>query len=201
MFKRNSNSDVSAVKQLKEGSEAAFDELFRKYSKKMYHVSRKMGLGHEDAEGVVQEIFIKIWKNRGRLDSSLSFNAYLIAILRSIVIRQIQRKAKLTAYMKYSFEHFDEKDTQTEDHLVFSEMMTASSKALDTLPPRQRQVFMMKNLEDLSLDEIAERLSVSKKTVKNQVFRATKAVREKLQDQKIISLFLAAAIHLAFFAD
>lgn len=172
MLDLGKNSDKVAVNALRGGSEEAFNVLFRKYSKKIYHISRKMSLGHEDAEGIVQEVFIKIWKNRQQLDSTLSFNAYLIAIVRSIVIRQLQRKANLTAYKKYSLQRMEDWDNQTEDQVIFSEMMNVSSKVMDTLPPGQKRVFLMRNLEDMSLDEIAEKLQVSKKTVKNQVFRA-----------------------------
>ncbi|UCS95447.1 RNA polymerase sigma-70 factor [Echinicola marina] len=188
MFKTERNIDKEKVIALISGSEEAFDHLFRKYSKKIYHVSRKMRLGHEDAEGVVQEVFIKVWNNRERLDAKLSFNAYLIAIVRSIVIRQIQRKAKLTSYQAYQLPFLDEKDTATEDYVIFSDMMDISSKAVESLPPRQKQVFMMKSFDHLSVDEIAEKLQVSRKTVKNQIFRASKSLKEKLMESEIISL-------------
>ncbi|WP_186757444.1 RNA polymerase sigma factor [Echinicola salinicaeni] len=190
MFKTERNIDKEKVIALISGSEEAFDHLFRKYSKKIYHISRKMRLGHEDAEGVVQEVFIKVWNNRERLDAELSFNAYLIAIVRSIVIRQVQRKAKLSSYKEYVSPFLNEKDTTTEDYVIFSDMMDLSSRAMESLPPKQKQVFMMKNFEHLSIDEIAEKLHVSKKTVKNQIFRASKSLKEKLADSKIISVML-----------
>ncbi|WP_215223130.1 RNA polymerase sigma factor [Echinicola shivajiensis] len=190
MFKTERNIDKEKVIALISGSEEAFDHLFRKYSKKIYHISRKMRLGHEDAEGVVQEVFIKVWNNRERLDAELSFNAYLIAIVRSIVIRQVQRKAKLSSYKEYVFPFLNETDTTTEDYVIFSDMMDLSSRAMESLPPKQKQVFMMKNFEHLSIDEIAEKLHVSRKTVKNQIFRASKSLKEKLADSKIISVMI-----------
>ena len=54
-----------------------------------------MDLSHEDAEGVVQEVFLKIWKNRSKLDPELSINAYLIAIVRSLVIKKAKNGLNL----------------------------------------------------------------------------------------------------------
>ncbi|GAB3651687.1 RNA polymerase sigma-70 factor [Echinicola sediminis] len=196
MFKGEKNIDKDSVKALAEGSQDAFDQLFRKYSKKIYHVARKMRLGHEDAEGVVQEVFIKVWKNKERLDPELSFNAYLIAIVRSIVIRQVQRKAKLISYKENLSPFLDKSDNQTEDYIIFSDMMDLSSKVMESLPPKQKQVFMIKNMEHLSIDEIAEKLQVSRKTVKNQIFRASKSLKEKLADSKIISVVVLLFLFL-----
>lgn len=188
MFKAGKDIDRDKVEALKSGDESAYNSLFRKYAKKIYHVSRKMNLSHEDAEGVVQEVFIKIWKNKENLDPSLSFNAYLITITRSIVIRQVQRQVKLSAYKEYLSLTTEDRHNQTEDYVIFSELMDESSKAMDELPPKQKQIFMMKNFEHLTLDEIAEKLQVSRKTVKNHFFRANKSLKEKLIDSKIISI-------------
>ncbi|WP_200975997.1 RNA polymerase sigma factor [Echinicola sp. 20G] len=194
MFKAGKDIDREKVEALKKGDEFAYNSLFRKYAKKIYHVSRKMRLGHEDAEGVVQEVFIKIWRNRENLDPSLSFNAYLITITRSIVIRQIERQVKLSIYKDHLFMTTDKGHNHTEDYVIFSDLMDESCKVMDSLPPQQKQVFMMKNFDHLSLDEIADQLQVSKKTVKNHFFRANKSLKEKLLDSKIISLvFLIAS--------
>lgn len=182
--------DAEYVSELRLGSESAFNFLYSKYALKIYSTSRKMCLNHEDAEGVVQETFIKIWKNRERLDPSLSFNAYLLSILKSIVIRQAQRNAKQKLQTNEWVSNLDLSVNQTEDDLFFAEMMEASLQEVNKLPPRQREVFLLKRMESFSLDEIAEKLHISKKTVKNQLVEANKFLKTRIQDREIIALLI-----------
>lgn len=146
-----------------------------------------MFLSHEDAEGVVQDVFLKIWKNRANLDSSLSFNAYIITILRSIIIKQSKKRVRFYAYEKYALSFSSRFSQETEDYIIFSDLSEISSKVLKNLPHKQKQVFMMKNFHHLSVDEIAQKLNLSKRTVENQIHRATKTLREKLVNMEIIS--------------
>lgn len=182
--------DAVYVKELRSGSESAFNFLYSKYALKIYSTSRKMSLNHEDAEGVVQETFIKIWKNRERLDPSLSFNAYLLSILKSIVVRLTQRNARQLLQTKEWVSNLDFVVNQTEDELIYAEMLEASLNEVDKLPPRQREVFMLKRMESFSLDEIAEKLNISKKTVKNQLVEANKFLKTRIKDREIIGLLM-----------
>lgn len=173
-------SDASMVTLLREGNEEAFSLLYRKYASKMYHVCRKMGLGHEDAEGVVQDVFITVWRTRTSLDDSLSFNAYLISIVRSMVIKYFKKRLRSSAYQQYITCTSSGLSNDTEDYIIFTELDEWSSRMIERLPASQKQVFMMKNKENLSTEEIARKLNISKRTVENQVYRATKWLKEKL---------------------
>lgn len=181
-------TDSNLVSLLQGGDEGAYAQLYHKYSPKIYNISRKMFLNHEDAEGVVQDVFIKIWRNRTKLDSSLSFNAYIITILRSIIIKHSKKRARFYAYEKYAIAFSSDFSQETEDYIIFSDLSEISSKVLENLPQKQKQVFMMKNFHHLSVDEIAEKLNLSKRTVENQIYRATKTLREKLVNMEVISL-------------
>ncbi|PZX59311.1 RNA polymerase sigma-70 factor (ECF subfamily) [Algoriphagus ratkowskyi] len=182
--------DAMWVEDLRSGSEEAFTFLYTKYSKKIYHTSRKMKLDHEDAEGVVQETFIKIWKNRERLDPSLSFNAYLLAILKSLVIRLVQQNARKSLQKTELMSTGSDAHNSTEDDFIYAEMLEASLKEVNNLPPRQRQIFLLKRVELLSLDEIADQLHISKKTVKNQLVEASKYLKSKISERDIIPIVI-----------
>ncbi|MFC5623987.1 RNA polymerase sigma factor [Algoriphagus winogradskyi] len=186
--------DAVHVKELRSGSESAFNFLYAKYALKIYSTSRKMSLSHEDAEGVVQETFIKIWKNRERLDPSLSFNAYLLSILKSIVVRLCQRNARQLLQTNEWVSTIDFIANQTEDELIYAEMLEASLREVEKLPPRQREVFMLKRMESFSLDEIAEKLNISKKTVKNQLVEANKFLKTRIKDREIIALLMILSL-------
>jgi RNA polymerase sigma-70 factor (family 1) len=180
-------SDSELVTRLRGGDEYAYSKLYEKYASKIYNISRKMGLLHEDAEGVVQDVFMKIWRNRENLDSSLSFNAYIISIVRSIVFKQSRKRARFLAFQHYAITYWPGESNETEEYVIFSDLDELSSKAIDELPTKQKQVFMMKNFEHLTNEEIAERLKLSTRTVENQIYRATKSLREKLIEMKVVA--------------
>lgn len=176
------------VTQLSNGDESSFRELFDLFSGKIYHISRKMRLNHEDAEGVVQEVFLKIWKHRQKLDPSLSINAYLIAISRSIIIKKFKREARFFAFQQYQIPLVDSITSHgPEDDLIYSEFHHLSMEIIEKLPPAQRQIFKMRHLDNLSVEEIADQLNVSKRTVENQIYRATKFFKSGLSNLEIVS--------------
>ena len=183
----NKKQDKHLVKSLREGCEKSYALLYERYAAKIYAVSRGIHLSHEDAEGIVQEVFLKIWRNRKSLDPALSFNAYLLTIARSLAIKLFKKKARFAAYQHYAISYLQDFSNDTEEYVVFSDLDALSSQALDDLPSKQKQVFMMKNFEHLSTEEISERLQLSKRTVENQIYRASKSLRQKLVAMKVLS--------------
>lgn len=186
------------VYDLSKGDEKAFEKLYRLFSEKIYHLSRRMNLGHEDAEGIVQEVFLKIWKNRTQLNPELSINAYLIAIVRSLVIKKVKKDARFFAFQQYNIPIIQGLSSSgPEDDLIFEEFHQLTSDIIQQLPNSQRQIFILRNFENLSVEEIAEQLQLSRRTVENQIFRANKTVKEKLLRLKIISSSVPALVSKA----
>lgn len=179
------------MRRLRGGDQKAFEMLYEKFAGKIYHVSRKMHLDHEDAESLVQEVFLKIWTKRQALDPDRSFNAYLLTIVRSMVIKEVRHQSYMSAYQQYVKAHKDLVN-ETEDYIVFRNFEELSNEVLNQLPAKQKQIFMMKNIEEYSIEEIATSLDLSKRTVENQVYRATKVLKEKLTALKVIG----ASAHL-----
>ncbi|MEQ6119660.1 RNA polymerase sigma-70 factor [Reichenbachiella sp. MALMAid0571] len=181
------NNDRTSVLKLKNGDEHAFDELFKKYSKKLYSVSRKMHLDHEEAEGVVQDVFLKIWRNRASLNEELSFNSYLLTIAKSIIIKSGRKKAYHFAYENYALNNSLPYSNQTEDYVIFSDLESFSNECLNSLPKQQKQIFMMKTRDNFSIEEISAELNISKRTVENHFYRACKELKNQLTRHQVIS--------------
>lgn len=192
------------VIELSNGNEKAFEKLYLIFSEKIYHVSRKMNLSHEDAEGVVQEVFLKIWKNRSKLDPELSINAYLIAIVRSLVIKKAKKDARFFAFQQYNIpliQHISA--SGPDDELIFTEFDQLTNEIIQQLPQGQKKIFQMRYFDNMTVAEIATQLNLSKRTVENQIFRATGTVKGKLTQLKIISsgllFFIADSLFLSLF--
>lgn len=177
------------VKEISQGNETSFEELYRLFSSKIYHTSRKMKLNHEEAEEVVQEVFLNIWKNRAKLDPDLSINAYMIAIIRSLVIKKNQKEARFFAFQQYQIPLSESLASQAPDEdLIYSEFHEISMEIISQLPAGQRQIFKLKHLENRSVEEISGKLNLSARTVENQVFRATKTFKDRLSKLEIVSV-------------
>ncbi len=184
--------DPTYLKKLVEGlvlgDEACFKNLYELFSVKVYNITRKMGLGHEDAEGVVQEVFLKIWKNRAKLDPELSINAYMFAILRSRVINQLKKQARFFAFQEYQIPLLQQVTNLSADSdLIYGEFHNLSLELIEKLPPAQRQIFKFRHLENKSIEEISEALNLSRRTVENHIFRSTKLFKEGLDKLEIVS--------------
>mgnify|MGYP003656272722 CR=1 FL=1 len=186
-------TDSSYLKQLVTGLTTgdidSFEKLYQLFSKKIYNISRRMRLGHEDAEGIVQEVFLKIWKHRANLDPELSINAYMIAIVRSLVIKKTRKEARFYAFQAYQIPLLNPVTSSgPDDDLIYLEFQDLSMEIIEQLPAGQRQIFKMRHLDNLSIEEISEKLNISKRTVENQVFRATNSFKKGLSKLEIVSI-------------
>ncbi len=183
--------EVRHVRKLKKGDVKAFESLFLEYSNKVYALARKMHISHEEAEGLVQNLFLKVWEKRKDLDSDRSFNAYLLTIARSMVIKLYRRSSLKKGYEIYALGFLRSSTNDTEENIIYEDLTTVASEYLNKLPKKQKQVFILKNLENLSVEEIAEKLDLSKRTVENQIYRASKTLRNKFSNLHILCLIIA----------
>jgi RNA polymerase sigma-70 factor (ECF subfamily) len=178
----------SAVSRLKEGDEKAFSMLYDFFWSKVFFTSKKMNLSTEDAEEIVQEVFLIIWKNRQNLNSELSFNAYLLSILKSLIIKKSKKEAKRIAFEVYTLSTQELESNETELDIEYSEFERISISEIEKLPKTQKEIFKMKNYENLHAGEIAEKLGISKRTVESHIYVATKAIKNKLQKKYLIAI-------------
>ena len=149
-----------------------------------------MNLVHEEAEEIVQEVFLKIWKYRNRLDPDRSINAYMLAIVKSLVLEKIRKNARFIAFQQYQIPIEEAKTIGGPDEqFIYDEFHDLSMELIDNLPAAQKEVFKLKNFENQSVEDISKKLKVSKRTVENQIFRSTKSLKEGLRKLEIVSMF------------
>ncbi|MFC4874218.1 RNA polymerase sigma factor [Negadavirga shengliensis] len=199
MIKTNCSDIPALVLALKNGDEHAFSLLFGIFGPKVYATCRKMSLTHEDAEEIVQEVFLKIWNGRANLDNTLSFNAYLLTIMRSLAFKKAKKHALQVAYQKYAVVYGQRTCNNSEEELHYKDLKFFSERAISSLPKGQQEVFNLKYIQQLSSDEIASKLCISKRTVENQIYKATKSLKQKfLLNEAIPSdLVILVMIYLA----
>lgn len=165
---------------LKNGNLRAFSMLFDRYGKRLYHFSLSYLKSVEDAEEIVQEVFLKIWNNREFLSIEKSFESYLFTIAKNGILNTIRKSKSEQAYLNYKKNHPD-KNVLLDDELDFNELEKAYEKSIDKLSPRRKEIYLLSRQQSLSNTEIAEKMNISVKTVENQMTSAKSEIRKNLR--------------------
>lgn len=186
MSTENKQSVPELVSFVRQGDAKAFHELYLQFATKILRTCKKMYLNHQDAEEIVQEVFLKVWEKREGLDSSLSFNAYLFTIMRSSIFKRSRKQALDIAYQQYQLNYGVQVSCNTEEEIEYQELKHFSEKAIASLPKGQQEVFKLKFSEHLTAEEIAGRLHLSKRTVENQLYKATKKLKQDFLSSELI---------------
>jgi len=156
----------------------AFNLLVRKYQEKVYYFVRRIVIDHDDADDVVQNIFIKVWNNLGsfREDSKLFTWIYRIAVNESL---SFIKSKQLRSYLSLSSpEAMMVKTLHDDPYFDGEEIQKRLTEAIIRLPKKQQLVFNMRYYDDLSYDEISEILGTSVGALKASYHFATKKIED-----------------------
>lgn len=175
-------SDNQLVDFLKLGDNCAYAEIYDRYWAILYRYSRRILENDEEAEDVVQDIFVMLWTKASSLEIKVCLSAFLYTSVRNRILKHFQRSKVRSNYLN-SLEKFIDQGKCVTDHLVREhELASRIEKELDHLPAKMREVFELRRKEHLSYKEISEKLEISELTVKKQVNNATKVLKIKLSD-------------------
>jgi RNA polymerase sigma-70 factor (family 1) len=167
-------TDEELVEMMSLDHEWALKEIFLRYNTKLYRMAVGV-LGMEDvSKDIVQEIFIDLW-NRRHHSEIRSLSPYLYRAVKFQVLKQL-RDGKLRHHHLELVENLQFAN-QTQDALDFQDLESTYLKAVDQLPLKCKQVFVLSRLENLSHKEISSRLKISTKTVEVQVTKALSFIR------------------------
>ena len=171
---------------LKAGDQKAFERIYKRYWAKVYHFSSLFIKDSYEKEEIVQNVFIRLWDMRSRLDPSYNPDGLLFIITRNLVFNQNHRSADEQA-MKDALARDSLLSVETESKLDADDLDEYVECLITALPPRQREALELSRNEGLSYKEIAERMKISEKGVERNLYLARKFIKEKLP---IFLLFL-----------
>lgn len=163
---------------LSQGNEHAFAEIYKTYWKLLHSTAFKR-LGDEDqAKDVVQDIFVKLWDQRGSLAID-NLKAYLQTAARYQVYNLIARDKVNDTYFKY-LASFETSLGAADQNVLYSELQERFGSILSRMPAKRREVFALRYDDGLSTHDIAEKLNITQKTVQNQLLKAVDSIKEAL---------------------
>jgi RNA polymerase sigma-70 factor (ECF subfamily) len=169
------------VKRLQKGDLHAFDELYRKYSKKLLFFTLGYISSNEDAEDIIQEVFLKVWKNHNQLKEHLSFNSYVFTIAYNAIKKYYRKKGIEKKHFELFLDNHKLIDNDTISKVEYNDLTSRVEKIVNTFPDRRKEVFQLSRESHLSNQEIADKLSITKKTVENHITTSLKVLRKKLK--------------------
>jgi len=170
----NGNELIIRVVQ---GDEIAFEQLFRQYKNKLYSFIFHLSGSATIAEDVLQDVFLKIWRDRAQLTGIDNFNAYLYRMAQNTAINVLRRQSR-EALLLNEVQRLAPEGVHGHEWLAAKEVQTALQQAINNLPPQQRNVYQLGQEQGLTYEQIAGALGISTSTVRNHMVQALKAIRE-----------------------
>lgn len=168
-----------------QGDGQAFELVYEKYHKLLYVLAYRYLMDRERAEDAVQNVFVKLWEYRERLNIGISLRNFLFTMTKNHVLNVIRDE---NAAMEKQYElaqRTSEYDDDLVEKLEKQERMSFFYDAVEKLPPQKRQICKLKVEEELSNKEIAERMNLSANTIKTHYAEALKAIRRELAEKLI----------------
>jgi RNA polymerase sigma-70 factor (ECF subfamily) len=182
-------SDQILSYQIKNGDMSAFDDIYKKYSVRIYSFVFGIIKSKDDAEDIVQEVFIKLWDKRKSLNEHLSFKSFLFTIAYNTTISMIRKRVKEKDFiMMVRSKQIPLNSDSVDLKLEFQELQEKLDKTIEDLPKRQKQVFVLSRREELSYKEIAKKMGISVNTVENHMSKALKFIRKNINQTSYVSV-------------
>ncbi len=171
-------TDEELVKELINGNEKAFDYLYRRYSRKVYSIIARITKDEDLAEDIMQEVFVKTYKNIKNFKFKSTFFTWLYRIAVNTALTGLKKKSKLkeSELNQEILPSESSPDKKLEGEYIKQQI----EAAVDTLPEKQRLIFSLRFYEDLKYSEIAEITKISLNACKTNYHYATNALKEKL---------------------
>lgn len=156
---------------------SAFETLFFTYKDDVYKYAFLHLWDDDSAADIVQEVFLKLWNKRGELDPHQNIRSYLYTITRHTVLQELRKRSLFTKFTNHAQYVNPGAINCTEEQQAFHELHELYQQAISTLSEKRKEIYQLSNLENLSNQEIAEYLSISPNTVRDQLVKARKHIR------------------------
>lgn len=168
------------IKELKRGSNKAFNQIYVLYAKRLYAYCYKFTKLQEEAEEIVQDTFLRLWRAKVDIKQEETVQSLLFIMAKRLMINAYRLRNNHQVYEE-KIDQIETPSTDSADYNIeYEEFYKIFQAGMKTLPKTQQKVIKMSRFNKLSNKEIAEKLSLSEQTVKNQLSVGLKALEEYL---------------------
>lgn|SRR5699024_3444065 len=171
------------LEQIKAGEEDAFRLIYDKYHQRLYRLALKYLRSNKLAEDAVHDVFVKLWKKRKTLNESGSLKGFLFTATKNHVLNMIdrnKRKVKKHILLRYEKKVEHQEPSNVIDLSTYRKL---HQKAVKELPQKRRKVYELRTEDGLRNQEVADYMEISIHTVKSQYYKASKFIREYVNER------------------
>jgi RNA polymerase sigma-70 factor (ECF subfamily) len=175
------DQDLELIAKFKSGDLGGFEMLVKKYQNMVVNVVYSLTANRHDAEDIAQDVFMKVYHNISSFRAEAKFSSWLYRIAVNTSYDYLRRN-KLKPVSIDEFENFDIADTRQNGDLLAQELV---QQALTKIPYEYRSALVLKEIEGLSYQEIAEALKISIGTVESRIFRGRQMLKDILSKKGV----------------
>lgn len=166
----------------------AFDTIYEKYCRRLFGFVVRYVKLESEAEEIVQDVFVRLWENREKINVYSSFESYLFTISYNSAISLLRKRIHEKKYLEHlKYIQQEHNAPSLTDELYFNELNSKIQSLLSDLTPRQKEIYQLSREEGLTHDEIAKKLGISTNTVKNHMVSVLSFLRSNMDNGLIIN--------------
>jgi RNA polymerase sigma-70 factor (ECF subfamily) len=183
-------SDSVLIERFRNGSMAAFEEIVARYESKVFNLAMRFTRNQEDAEEVLQDVFTTIYKKLAGFEGKSAFSSWLYRIIVNAAFMKLRKRKQHTtvsiedlapAVKQYCIDREGMSESRSDTLTINKELRDRVQGAIDRLPEQYRAVFVLRDVDGLSNQEVSEILDLSIPAVKSRLHRSRLMLRRKLQ--------------------
>ena len=172
-------ADKELAARVKDGDTAAFSMIVDRYKIRLFNVIYRMLQNKDEAEDILQETFLRVFRERERYDPTYAFSTWIYTIALNLCRNELKRKKKFRFFGLDLIK--DDRKYAVEGGANKNCLSSSLEKAISSLPVKYRTVFLLREVNQLSYEEMSESLAIPLGTVKSRVNRARLMLRKKLK--------------------
>ncbi len=186
------STDQSILALLQQDDERAMERIFDTYYSYLVTTAYHVLMDEHQAKDLVQDVLFHFWTKRDTLTIESGLKSYLRRSVVNRSIDQIRRKKRFGVAEEITDYNQASNEVSTQEMMETADLQSAIMVAVDSLPERCKLIFSLSRFENMSHQQIADQLDISKKTIENQMTKALKTIRKAIQQYKDLAIFIFA---------
>lgn len=181
--------ETDLIRRLKAGDRLAFDEIYSLYARRLHAFALHVSRSAHDAEDILQDVFVRLWLHRDSIQSVESLKSLLFTMARNRLVNAYKARWNMMSYDAASCPEHDKEDTagNCASCMEYFELESLIMARIEELPPTQRAVVCMSRFDEMSHQQIADKLGLSVSTVKNALSMGLRTLRNSLAGKVALS--------------
>lgn len=171
-------TDEELIRAIGRDDYISYNKLFGRYYGRLCQYVYGLLMNKDDAEDIVQDLFLSLWKNRAKIEIRENVNGYLYRMAKHLALNYLRSKAHVDSFIRGEEQvELSYEDTELET----KEFRIALYACINELPGRCKEILLLHRIQGLKQKEISEKLDISVKTIKNQIWLALQKLRRCLE--------------------